>query len=224
MKSKLKAKLLIGILVVSRLFSQASNISAMYSSDPSSECETESDASDHEFESASATAGVGNGERSTLTDEPTGLAINIPHVVDPVFNTLQRDFSTAVEHGDVAAINNCLAQAQEYGVLYTPQLNWLDHNWTLLHVAAIKSNATDILRALFFNNTLVANSARSLINAQDSYGRTPLHWAARNHNYTAYIFLTSQGANRTILDNRGRSPADYFARPIRPQETFNDYD
>lgn len=207
MNKKLKAKLFIGIFLISGIIAKTSTFSMI--------CAT-----CNKFESPSASEGIGNDDdTSTLPYEPTGNVVAI-HTLDPVFNIIQQSFSSAVENGDIETMLAYLEHTQEYGILYTPQLNWLENSWTLLHVAAVKNNAEEILRTLFFNGTPIEAAARNLINNQDRYGRTPLHWAAIKHNYDAYNFLVQQGADRTILDHNGHIPDEYFARPLQYEEIF----
>lgn len=72
---------------------------------------------------------------------------------------------------------------------------------TLMHLAA-KANHTNMIKVLARRNF-------TLVNAQDIYGRTPLHWAAMHSANAAYTELSNTGAKRSTRDSRGKRAADY---------------
>jgi O-glycosyl hydrolase/ankyrin repeat protein len=93
--------------------------------------------------------------------------------------------------------------------------------WTPLHVAAANgttANGTSPNLARDKVNALLAGGASSLINARDNDGRTALHWAgyvtklnlsSRTEDATVVNALVTGGANKTLLDDFGKTARDY---------------
>lgn len=204
MNQKFKAKLLLGTILISGLSLVASNFITTH-------------AAGNEIESQSATEGFGNDDASTLPLDPTSRSMQI-RSISPALIRLQRDFNSAIENGDISDMYRILGEMQASH--YTPQLDGFgDDQWTLLHIASIAPRSRDVLSTLFLNtNAFVTEWARNHINDQDCYGRTALHWAAVKHNREAYDFLVLHGADTTLLDNRDRTPLEYFDRPMRYEE------
>jgi len=96
-----------------------------------------------------------------------------------------------------------------------------DEGWTPLHVAAANgttANGTSSSLAANKVNALLAGGASALINTRDNDGRTALHWAgyvtklnlsARTEDATVVNALLTGGANKSLLDDFGKTARDY---------------
>jgi O-glycosyl hydrolase len=96
-----------------------------------------------------------------------------------------------------------------------------NQGWTALHVAAANgttANGTSSNLARDKVNALLNGGLKSLINAKDSSGRTALHWAgyvtklnlsSRTEDATVVNALLTGGANKSLLDDLGKTARDY---------------
>lgn len=78
-------------------------------------------------------------------------------------------------------------------------LDYSEHN--LMHAAALNKEHPDVL--------LLLHQLEVDINAQDRYGRTPLHQAIDANNVDAAKILLDFGADISILNEAGSSPVEY---------------
>ena len=75
----------------------------------------------------------------------------------------------------------------------------------ILHIAA-KKGSLGVIQILSGNFGDHPEVWKRLINAKDSLGFTPLHWAAQRGNRKVLIVLLQHGANSRALDDHGKSP------------------
>ena len=80
---------------------------------------------------------------------------------------------------------------------------------------AVKQRDKDTIEELLHHD-------KSIINAQTTDGFAALHWAAMRRDHRIISFLISNGADPNILNIHGRTPPDYYAHQISPED-FKDF-
>ena len=124
----------------------------------------------------------------------------------PVERVGQKDWQlcTAVAAGNLSSVQKWLQQ----GASPITQVS-THHGKTALHLAA-ERRSPEILTALLATIT----DSPNLLNTKNSFGETALFVAARSGNLVAYNALLEAGADATIANKKGITPAQCFARSV----------
>jgi len=124
------------------------------------------------------------------------------------FTGIHRDIYIAACYGNCLALERLMAQVEE-PFLPNPQIS---NEWPL-HVAALHGRHHTV-------SWLIQRGHP--VDPQQSYGWTPLHYAAYFNHSKTICELLKQGANCCALNNRGETPAAIpTLSPILQSTLFN---
>ena len=130
--------------------------------------------------------------KGLYNDNPKVFELNLPEDFE---NSPRRVVLNGLEGGTK---RSCLMKAFSHG--FNASNRSSNQRWTVLHAAAYY-NQRHVVQYLV-KRTNVPMNAKSL------NGSTALHYAVRNANVSIVQLLVCNGADKSICDDSGRTPAD----------------